>query len=162
MLISLIAAMTDEHVIGIENRLPWKLPVDMRWFRQHTLGKPVVMGRKTFDSLGRKPLPERQNIVLTREVGFGAPGITVVHTLEEAVKAAGDAPELMVIGGASLYQTTLPRAQRLYLTFVHATIPGDAWFPEFDSAAWRVCARTESSPDEKNKYACSFVILQRI
>ncbi|MEK6749972.1 MAG: type 3 dihydrofolate reductase [Pseudomonadota bacterium] len=161
MIISMIAAMTDDGIIGIENRLPWKLPVDMRWFRRHTVGKPVVMGRTTFDSLGRKPLPDRHNIVVTRDPNFSAAGVAVAHTLDEALHAAGDVPEVMIIGGASLYREALARAQRLYITFVHAKIIGDASFPAWQRDEWREIERTETAPDEKNAYACSFVLLQR-
>jgi len=161
MKISLIAAMTDDRVIGIENRLPWKLPADMKWFRQHTLGKPIVMGRKTFESFGAKPLPERMNIVITRDRDYRAEGAVVVHDIDEALAAAGDAEEVMIIGGASFYEQMLPRADRLYLTFVHADVEGDAWFPEFDRCQWREVFREDHEADEKNPYAYSFVILER-
>ena len=159
--ISLIAAMTDDRVIGIRNRLPWKLPADMRWFRRHTLGKPIVMGRKTFESFGAKPLPERLNIVITRDPAYRAEGAVVVHDIDAALQAAGEAEEVMIIGGASFYEQMLPRAHRLYLTFVHADIQGDAWFPEFDSTAWRAIHREDHPADEKNPYPYSFVILER-
>ncbi len=160
--IALIAAMTDDRVIGIENRLPWKLPADMKWFRQHTLGKPIVMGRKTFESFGSKPLPERLNIVITRDRNYRAEGAVVVHDIDEALAAAGDAEEVMIIGGASFYEQMLPRADRLYLTFVHADVKGDAWFPEFDRSQWREVFREDHEADEKNPYGCRFVILERV
>ena len=159
--IALIAAMTDDRVIGIDNRLPWKLPADMKWFRRHTLGKPIVMGRKTFESFGGKPLPERLNIVITRDRDYRAEGAVVVHDIDEALAAAGDAEEVMIIGGASFYEQMLPRADRLYLTFVHADVEGDAWFPEFDRSQWREVYREDHEADEKNPYAYSFVILER-
>ncbi len=158
--ISLIAAMTHDRVIGIENRLPWKLPADMRWFRRHTLGKPIVMGRKTFESFGAKPLPDRLNIVITRDPGYRAEGAVVVHSIDQALTAAGEAEEVMIIGGASFYEQMLPRADRLYLTFVDADIEGDAWFPEFDAAQWQEVYREEHPADEKNPHACRFVILE--
>ena len=154
--------MTDDRVIGIENRLPWKLPADMKWFRQHTLGKPIVMGRKTFESFGSKPLPERLNIVITRDRNYRAEGAVVVHDIDEALAAAGDAEEVMIIGGASFYEQMLPRADRLYLTFVHADVKGDAWFPEFDRSQWREVFREDHEADEKNPYGCRFVILERV
>ncbi len=160
--IALIAAMTDDRVIGIENRLPWKLPADMKWFRRHTLGKPIVMGRKTFESFGGKPLPERLNIVITRDRDYRAEGAVVVHDIDAALAAAGDAEEVMIIGGASFYEQMLPRADRLYLTFVHADVEGDAWFPEFDRSQWREVYREDHEADEKNPYAYSFVILERV
>lgn len=160
-LISLIAAMADDQAIGIENRLPWKLPADMRWFRLHTLGKPIVMGRKTFESFGGKPLPERTNIVITRDANYQADGTVVVHSIDEAIAAAGDVEEVMIIGGESFYEQMLPQADRFYVTLVHGKFEADAWFPKFDWNEWKELERTEYPADEKNAYACSFVVLQR-
>jgi len=161
MKISMIAAMTDARVIGIENRLPWKLPNDMKWFRQHTLGKPIIMGRKTFESFGSKPLPDRTNIIITRDESYHANGSVVVHSIEEALQAAGEVNEVMIIGGASFYEQMLPRADRLYLTFVHADVQGDAWFPEIDFSQWQEVEHIDNEADEKNPLAHSFVILER-
>ncbi len=158
MKISIIVAMTDDRVIGIENRLPWHIPEDFKWFRRHTLGKPVVMGRKTWESIGR-PLPDRTNIVISRDPGFRPDGCTVVPDLDQALVAAGDAPEVMVIGGASIYAQFLPRTDRLYLTLVHAVITGDAWFPAFEPAQWREIAR---EPGPGGDWPCDFVVLERI
>ncbi len=160
-LISIIAAMTDDRVIGINNSLPWKLPSDMKWFRQHTLGKPILMGRKTFESFGARPLPERVNIVVTRDQAYQAEGAVVAHSIDEALQAAGDVKEIMIIGGASFYQQMLPRARRLYLTRVHAKVKGDAWFPEFDQSQWRQVERIDHEADERNACAHSFIILER-
>ena len=159
--ISLIAAMAEDRVIGIENRLPWRLPADMKWFRQHTLGKPIIMGRKTFESFGGKPLPERLNIVITRDLDYQAPGAVVVHDIEQAITAAGDADEVMIIGGASFYEQMLPRADRLYLTFVHTRVDGDAWFPAYDAQQWRELERHDQPADDKNPYPHSFCIFER-
>ena len=161
MRITLIWAMSDDRVIGIGNRLPWKLPADMRWFRRHTLGKPVIMGRKTFESFGGRPLPDRTNIVVTRDPAYRAEGAVVVHSIDEALSQAGEADEVMVIGGANLYEQMLPRADRLCMTLVHGRFEGDAWFPEFDLKGWRETERQEHPADEKNPYPCSFVILER-
>lgn len=161
MIVSLIAAMAENRVIGIENRLPWKLPADMKWFREHTLGKPIVMGRKTFESFGAKPLPQRTNIVVTSDPDYRAEGAVVVHSIDAALKAADSAPEVMIIGGASFYEQMLPRADRIYLTLVHHNFEGDAWFPEFDHERWRETRRVEFCADDKNPYACSFLILER-
>ena len=161
MIISLIVAMTDERVIGIENRLPWHLPGDMQWFRRHTLGKPVIMGRKTYESIGR-PLPERTNIVISRDTDYRAEGCTVVQSPEKALAAAGNAPEVMVMGGASIYAQFLDRADRLYLTLVHAAIEGDAFFPEFDESVWRQVEREDRVPDQTNPYPYSFTVRERI
>jgi dihydrofolate reductase len=159
--ISLIVAMADNRVIGIENRLPWKLPADMKWFRQHTLGKPIVMGRKTFESFGGKPLPERKNIIVTHDSHYRAAGATVVHSIDAALAAAGDVAEIMIIGGESFYAQLLPRAQRLYLTYVQTEVNGDAWFPEWDAAQWQTVQQAEHPADEKNAQAMRFVIMQR-
>jgi dihydrofolate reductase len=159
--VSLIAAMADNRVIGIENRLPWKLPADMKWFRENTLGKPIVMGRKTFESFGAKPLPQRPNIVITSDRNYRADGAVVVHSIDAALQAAGDAPEVMIIGGASFYQQMLPRADRIYLTIVHHPFEGDAWFPELDRNAWRETQRADHAADEKNPYDYTFLVLDR-
>ena len=160
MKLSLIAAMADNRVIGIENRLPWNLPADMKWFRQHTLGKPVIMGRKTFESIG-KALPQRTNIVVSRDETFSAPGCQVVGDLAAALEAVKDAEEAMVIGGASFYQQTLPRADRLYLTLIHADVEGDAWFPQINFSEWQALERQDHRADDKNGYDYSFLILER-
>ncbi len=161
MIISLIWAMDENRLIGVENRLPWKLPADMKWFRRNTLGKPIIMGRKTFDSFGGRPLPERTNIVVTRDRDYRAEGAVVVYSIDEALKAAGDAEEVMIIGGASFYEQMLPRADRLYITLVHGQFEGDAWFPEFSMDEWQEVAREEHPVDEKNSVACSFLSYQR-
>jgi dihydrofolate reductase len=161
MIVSLIWAMTDARVIGIENSLPWKLPADMKWFRQNTLGKPIVMGRKTFESFGAQPLPQRLNIIVSKDNTYQAQDAVVVDSIDAALHAAGNVEEVMIIGGASLYEQTLPQASRLYMTIVHAEVQGDAWFPEFDTSQWREIHREEHEADEKNPYACSFVILER-
>ena len=160
--ISIIAAMADNRVIGIENRLPWKLPNDMKWFRQHTLGKPIVMGRKTFESFGAKPLPERTNIVVTTDDNYQAEGAIVAHNIKEALAAAGDVPEIMIIGGASFYEQMIHSTHRMYLTYVQTVIEGDAWFPSFDSSEWREVERHSYPADEKNPLPHSFVILDRV
>ncbi len=159
--ISLIWAMADDRVIGIENRLPWKLPADMAWFRRHSLGKPIIMGRKTFDSFGARPLPERTNVVVSRDPDYAPQGAVVVHSIDEALSAAGAVDEVMIIGGASFYEQMLPYADRLYITQVHGSFEGDAWFPEFDMSPWREVLREEHPVDEKNAYACSFLVYER-
>ena len=157
----MIAAMTEDRVIGIKNTLPWKLPNDMKWFRQNTMGKPIIMGRKTFESFGAKPLPGRTNIIITRDESYQAEDSIVVHSIDEALKAAGDVDEVMIIGGASFYEQMLPKADRLYLTFVHAELEGDAWFPEINNNDWNKVKKIDHKSDDKNRYAHSFVILER-
>lgn len=160
--LSIIVAMSDDRVIGLDNKLPWHLPADLQWFRRHTLGKTVVMGRKTFESIG-KALPGRTNIVVTHEVGFEAPGCKVVHSIDAALAAAAqEGDEVMVMGGASFYAQLLPRADRMYLTLVHGCFAGDAWFPRYVDAEWRSVERSDHEPDEKNPYPYSFLIMERI
>lgn len=159
--IALIAAMADDRVIGIDNRLPWRLPADLQHFKGLTLGKPVVMGRLTWESLGR-PLPGRRNIVITGDMSYRAAGAEVVHSPEAALAAAGAVEEVMVIGGASIYAQFLPRAQRMYLTFVHGRFAGDAWFPAWNPGEWRETGRVEHAADERNPHPHAFVILDRV
>ena len=159
--LSLIWAMADNRVIGIENRLPWKLPADMKWFRQNTMGKPIIMGRLTFESFGAKPLPGRRNIIISRNPGYSAEGIETYSSLEEALKATQSDDEVMVIGGMSLYQQTLPLADRLYMTLVHTNVEGDAWFPEFDLQRWHETERHDFPADEKNPHSYSFIVLDK-
>jgi dihydrofolate reductase len=161
MRISLIWAMADDRVIGIDNRLPWKLPADMKWFRKHTLGKPIVMGRKTFESFGGRTLPERTNIIITGDTEYRVDGAVVAHSIDEALTAAGEAEEVMIIGGMSFYEQMLPRADRLYMTLIHARFEGDAWFPEFDMEQWRELSREDHEADDKNPHPYSFVVLER-
>jgi len=165
MIISIISAMANNRVIGINNSLPWKLPSDMKWFRQHTLGKPILMGRKTFESFGGRTLPDRPNIIITRDTDYKVEGAIITHSIDEALQAAGDAAgdadEVMIIGGASFYEQMLPKANRMYLTFVHADIDGDAWFPEYDESEWQEAERVEVKADEKNSYDHTFVIFER-
>ena len=161
MTISLIWAMADNRVIGIENCLPWKLPADMKWFRENTMGKPIIMGRLTFESFGAKPLPGRRNIIISRNPSYSAEGIEVFTSIEGALQATQDSEEIMIIGGMSLYKQSLPLADRLYMTLVHAEIEGDAWFPEFDLDEWHQTQRSDFSADEKNPHAYSFITLDK-
>lgn len=157
--IALIWAQDENGLIGAAGRLPWRLPADLAWFKRQTLGKPVLMGRKTFASIGR-PLPGRTNIVLTRQ-DMRLNGCAVVHNLDEAVAAAGAAPELMVIGGAEIYALTLPLASRLYITQIHAGFAGDTHFPGFDHGAWREVFREAHTADTNNPHPYTFRILER-
>lgn len=158
--ITLIVAVADSGVIGRDNSLPWHLPEDLKRFKRLTLGKPIVMGRKTFESIG-KPLPGRQNIVATRDPNYQREGVTVVHGVEEAVKAAGDAPEIMVIGGSDLFRLFLPRAGRIHLTRVHGNIAGDVLWPALDGREWAVVGREEYPADDRHAYAMTFEVWQR-
>ncbi|MCC8987776.1 MAG: type 3 dihydrofolate reductase [Candidatus Contendobacter sp.] len=135
--LTLIAALACNRVIGRNNRLPWRLPADLQFFKQTTMGKPLLMGRRTWESIGR-PLPGRKMIVLSGHPGYRAAGCGVAHTLDEALALAGDVPEIMVIGGAALYEQTLALAGRLVLTRIEAEIPGDVRFPVWDERDWRL------------------------
>lgn len=160
MKLSLIAAMDKNRLIGKDNALPWHLPADLKHFKKVTMDKPILMGRKTYDSIGR-PLPGRKNIVLTRAANVQIEGVTVVNSLDEAIAAVADTEELMVIGGGSIYELLLPEAERLYLSFVEGEFEGDAWFPEFDEEEWEITDDKTQAPDEKNLYACRFVTYEK-
>ncbi len=164
MQISLIVAMDRNRVIGRNGRLPWHFPDDMKWFRRQTMGKPVIMGRKTYESIPARfrPLPGRHNIVVTRNRLYQAEGAAVVHTAADALAAAGEAPELMVIGGVQLYARLLPQADRLYLTLIDAEFIGDAYFPEIDPAEWQEISRQRHEVDGRHAYRFSWVILTRV
>ena len=159
-MISLIAALTPDHVIGKSNDLPWRIPDDLRHFKRTTRGKPVIMGRRNYLSIGR-PLPERHNIIMTRDPDFRADGCTVTHSLDEALAAAGDAEEIMIIGGAEIYREFLPRADRLYLTWVDTTVEGDTFFPALQSKQWRLVEENEQTPGEGSPYRLCFQTLER-
>jgi len=160
--ISLIAAMDRNRVIGRDGRIPWRLPADFAFFKRTTLGKPVIMGRKTWESLPVRPLPGRRNIVLSRDADYNAPGGVVVGTVEAALREAGTAPEIMVIGGAQLYRLFWDWADRIYLTHVDASVTGDASFPEIDRDEWRIVARQFHPADEKNAYDFEIVTYERL
>ena len=159
--ITLIAAMAKDRVIGVNNSLPWDLPADMKHFRAKTMGKPILMGRKTYDSIGR-PLPGRKNIVVTRDSGLQIEGCEVVQSIDAALAAAGEVEEVMVMGGASFYQQLLPRADRLVLTMIELEVEGDAWFPAWEGTEWREVVREDHPADERNRWHYSFVELERM
>ena len=161
LLLTLVVAAADNDVIGRGNALPWHLPADLRHFKQRTMGRPVLMGRRTFESIGR-PLPGRSNIVLTRDRGFAAAGVRAVHSLDEALRLAGDialidgSEELMVIGGAEVYAQALPRATGISLTRVHLSPPGDTFLPPIDWTQWRE-ERRQAWPAEGDQPAFTFL-----
>jgi dihydrofolate reductase len=165
MKVSLIVAVSRNRVIGIDNQLPWHLPEDLKYFKSVTMGKPIIMGRKTFDSIGR-PLPGRTNIVITRDASWQAEGVEVAQTLVQAMTLAKLAcarvgvDEAMVIGGEQIYRMTLPVAERLYLTEVQAEVQGDAFFPEFDILEWYKVS--EQLPQVTDSHPYKFVVLERI
>ena len=156
----LVVARARNGVIGRANGLPWHLPEDLRRFKSLTIGKPVLMGRKTYEAIGR-PLPGRVNIVLTRDPGWTAPGVTVAHGLDEALAAAGPAQEIMVIGGAELYRQLLPHASRIELTEVAGDVDGDTRLESFPDAEWQETARETHAADDRHAWGYSFVTLRR-
>ena len=158
--VSLIAAVSLNGVIGKGNELPWHIPEDLRFFKAVTLGHPVIMGRRTWESIG-KPLPGRQNIVVTRNAGYRAEGATVVGSLDEAFRAAGDAEEACVIGGTSLFAEALPIADRIHLTEVEAEVEGDTWFPPFDRSQWIEREVARQPRDERHEHPFRIVVLER-
>lgn len=166
MKLSMIVAAAQNRVIGRDNALPWYLPNDLKYFKQTTLGKPIIMGRKTYESIG-KPLPGRTNIVITRQRDYQPEGVKVVHSVAEARDLAESVclidgqSEAMIMGGAEIYALALPDADRLYLTEVHADVEGDAYFPEYDKTAWQEVSRDNFEAEGPNPYNYSFVVYDR-
>ncbi|OWA37367.1 dihydrofolate reductase [Saccharibacillus sp. O16] len=158
--ITMIWAQDSQGLIGRDNALPWRIPADMAYFKRETLGKPVIMGRKTWESFGGKPLRERQNIVLTRDPSWTTEGAQVVHTAEEA-RAAADGEEVMIIGGSQIYELFLPLADCLRVTRVSGQFEGDAFFPEVNWSQWKLIQSLEGVRDEKNNYDYVFEIYER-
>lgn len=152
--------MDRNRLIGSNNQLPWHLPADFAHFKSVTMGKPVIMGRKTYESIG-KPLPGRTNIVLSRDPDIRYEGVACVSSFEQALLLVADVEEVMIIGGSTIYEMLLPRANRLYLTYVDAEFEGDAWFPEFDTDQWVEIESVLRKADEKNRYDCRFVTLEK-
>lgn len=161
MSLSIVVAVAENGVIGAANALPWRLPDDLKRFKALTLGKPVVMGRKTYDSIGR-PLPGRTNIVVSRQSGLTIPGCVVVSSIEAALAAAGAAPEVVLVGGAQLYRAALPAVSTIHLTRVHAAVAGDTLFPELEPAQWRETVVGTHPADERHEYAFTFLTLERV
>ncbi|HHX8642861.1 TPA: type 3 dihydrofolate reductase [Vibrio diabolicus] len=159
MIISMIAAMTDNRIIGKDNQMPWHLPADFAWFKRCTMGKPVVMGRKTYESIGR-PLPGRLNIFISRDETLKIEGVTTVTSIEQALDVAGDAEEVMIIGGGAIYAACLPMANKLYVTHIEAAIDGDTQFPDWGDQFKETYSETYQA-DEKNAYNMRFTVLEK-
>ena len=165
--VSIIVAMSENRVIGKDNQLPWRISADMKYFKQITMGRPVVMGRKTFESIGR-PLPGRKNIVVTRQASWRHDDITIFYNVEEALDfAIGEAQrdnqdEVMVIGGSEIYRQVLPICDKLYVTRVHAQIDGDAFFPNFEGSNWRLSFQQIVEPLGNDQYTCSFMVYDKL
>ncbi len=161
-MISIISALANNRTIGKKNDLPWHLPADLKHFKETTTGKTIVMGLNTFKSIGSKPLPNRKNIVLSGDMTVQVPeGVILVNSLERVLEMTKDEKEVMICGGAMVYQQFLPLADRMYLTYIDHDFDGDIFFPEFNMNDWQEVSRENHQPDEKNLYPYSFVILER-
>ena len=159
-MLSLIAAMAHQRVIGCEGNMPWHLPADLSWFKQNTLGKPIILGRKTWDSIGRA-LPGRRNLVISRDTAFQPSGAERFASPDAAWEAVASAPEVMIVGGAQIYRHFLARADRLYLTLIDADFTGDTFFPDYNQYQWHEVERINCPADAKNPYPYSFLVLER-
>ncbi|MGR5443924.1 type 3 dihydrofolate reductase [Vibrio jasicida] len=159
MIISMIAAMADNRIIGKDNQMPWHLPADFAWFKRCTMGKPVVMGRKTYESIGR-PLPGRLNIVISRDTSLSIEGVTAVTSIEQALEVAGDSEEVMIIGGGAIYAACLAIANKLYVTHIEAEIEGDTQFPDWGNEFKETYSEAYQA-DEKNAYNMRFTVLEK-
>ncbi|RFU61701.1 dihydrofolate reductase [Bacillus sp. V59.32b] len=160
-MISLMLAMDENRLIGKDNQLPWHLPADLQYFKNVTMGHPIVMGRKTFESIGRV-LPGRENIVVTRNAEFDAEGVTILHSIDDVRQLAdSSAQELFVIGGAEIFKEILPVTDRLYITEIHHAFEGDTYFPETQETEWVQRSLTAGTVDEKNRYPHDFIVLER-
>ena len=160
MRLSIVVAMDDNRLIGKDNKLPWHLPADLAYFKKITIGKSILMGRKTYDSIGR-PLPNRRNIVITRNTNIVIPGCEVVSNIEQALSITKDEPEVMVIGGASLCEQLLPDVSRLYITKIEGSFDGDVYFPNYDKSEWHEVSCETHQADSLNIYEHHFIVLER-
>lgn len=159
-MISMIAAVGERGVIGKDGDMPWHLPNDLQFFKRTTGGHAIVMGRKTFESIGR-PLPKRRNIVLTRSAKFKADGVEIIHNFSEMERLVRDEEEFFVIGGATIYEQLMPLADRLYITKIHEAFDGDTFFPTIDESEWEVVSTEEGKVDEKNRHPHTFITYER-
>ncbi len=159
-MLSIIVAVGENNVIGKDNQLIWHLPRDMKHFKETTTGHYIIMGRKTFESNGR-PLPNRTNVIITRDKDYNAEGCIVVHSLEEAINLAKDDPEPFIIGGGVIYEIAMPLVDRIYLTQIHHKFNGDTFFPEINLDEWMEVEKRDFEPDEKNKYPFTISTLDR-
>ena len=162
MIVSVIAAVADNGVIGRDGGLPWHLPADLKRFKRLTTGHHMIMGRRTWDSIGRRPLPGRPTIVVSRDPEFVAGGAQVAGSVRAALELAAGADEVFIAGGGAVYLEALPVADRVYLTRVHGRFEGDAFFPPFDSSGWRVVVEERHEADEKNPHAHTFMVYERV
>ncbi|MEH7224390.1 dihydrofolate reductase [Bacillus sp. JJ1566] len=160
-MISLLVAMDKNQLIGRDNDLPWRLPADLAYFKRVTMGHPIIMGRKTYDSIGR-PLPGRENIIVTRDTSYTAEGCKVIHSIDEIVKMNEEIDqELFVIGGAEIFKAILPYSDRLYITEIEEEFEGDTYFPAFDKSLWKIISEEKGIRDEKNPYDYTFLVYEK-
>ncbi|UQB42618.1 dihydrofolate reductase [Thiomicrospira microaerophila] len=157
----MIVAMAKNRMIGLNNKMPWHLPDDLKYFKAQTLNKPVIMGRKTFESIGARPLPNRPNLVISRNAEFKAEGIEVFNSVEEAINSVADSPEVVIMGGAQIYAQWIDQVDRLLITEVDAEPQGDAFFPVVDQQAWLEVSRIAHAADERHAFSFDFVEYQR-
>ncbi len=160
MILSIIVAVANNNVIGKDNRLIWHIPADLKYFKSLTMGAPIIMGRKTYQSIG-KPLPGRKSIIITRDMNYSADGCVVVHSLESAIAAAKEYNEAFIIGGEQIYRQAIGYADKIYLTRVYESFEGDSFFPEIDSTIWQLTEQKDNEIDEKNKFKYSFLTYTR-
>ncbi len=160
MRLSIIAAMSASRVIGNNNNLPWRLPADLKRFKNLTMGHHLIMGRKTFESIGQ-PLPGRTTVVISHQTDYAPAGVLVAHSIDQALQLVAGDNEVFVAGGAQIYQQMLPRADRLYLTSIHEEFEGDTDFPEYEESDWQLISEENQEPDEKTPYPYSFLVYER-
>ena len=161
MIISLVYAVSQNGVIGVRGGLPWHVPSDLKHFKATTMGKPIIMGRKTWESLPHKPLPDRMNIVMTKNKNFSATGATVARNLDQALELAGDVPEVCVVGGAEVFKAYLPKAQKIYLTRILASVAGDVMIPPIDLSVWSEVSRSEKQQAGGDRAAYEILVYER-
>ncbi|MDO7084351.1 type 3 dihydrofolate reductase [Pseudocolwellia sp. AS88] len=159
-ILSMVVATANNRVIGKDNDMPWHLPADLAYFKKTTLGKPVIMGRKTYESIGR-PLPGRQNIVISRDINYKAEGVETVTSVDAALALVSEVEEVMVIGGGAIYQHCLPAADRLYITHIEAEIEGDTQFPFYDTNIWKKVSSSKYLADDKNAFNLDFCVYEK-
>ncbi len=162
MIVAIIAAVTENGVIGRDGDMPWHLPADLSYFKQTTTGHAVIMGRRTFESFGGRPLPRRRNVVVTRNTAFQSDGVTVVHSLDEALRVCADEEEVFICGGASIYAEALALADVMHITRIHASIEGDTMFPDVDWDRWSLEKETTRPADERNAYDLAFQVYSAV
>ena len=160
MIVTIVVAISENHVIGKDNKLLWYLPADLKHFKDITTGHSIIMGRKTYESVG-KPLPKRRNIIITRQA-ISIEGCEVVSSIEAALELCKGEPEVFIVGGAEIYRQSINLTDRIYLTIVHQSFEGDSFFPEIDPKQWKEVSREDHQPDEKNSLPYSFITLEKI